>query len=59
MADTLPSPTRQSEAQSGQAGAQPDSQQPAPEAVANPSARSSCRRDAATSASRHARQAIK
>ena len=34
MADTPPSPTRQPEAQSGQAGAQPDSQQPAPEAVA-------------------------
>ena len=34
MADTPPSPTQQPEAQSGQAGAQPDSQQPAPEAVA-------------------------
>ena len=34
MADTPPSPTQQQEAQSGQAGAQPDSQQPAPEALA-------------------------
>ena len=34
MADTPPSPTQQQEAQSGQAGAQPDSQQPAPEAAA-------------------------
>lgn len=34
MADTPPSPTQQPEAQSGQAGAQPDSQQLAPEAVA-------------------------
>ena len=34
MADTPPSPIQQPEAQSGQAGAQPNSQQPAPEAVA-------------------------
>ena len=34
MADTPPSPTQQPEAQSGQAGAQPDSQQPAPKPVA-------------------------